>query len=143
MTPPRRGARTKARKRALDVLFEADLRETDPETILARASGESAPGELTERLVRGYAENRADVDQRVSSALAPGWTLERMPRVDRCLARLGIVELDSTETPPDVVIAEMVRLASVLSTDESPAFLNGLLAKAAETRPAAPRSAQE
>lgn len=128
--PRHHSTRSKARKRALDLLFEADVRGLDPLELLAeRSLGTDTPPvrEFTADLVEGVCTHRATIDQRIQAGLAAGWTLERMPRVDRCLARIGVFELDHTDLAAQVAIAEAVALAEELSTDESPAFLNGLL----------------
>lgn len=129
--PAKRGStRTKARKRALDILFEADLREIELAEALAAHQAENDPPvrDFTAELVLGFAEHRTEIDSLIAANLATGWTLERMPRVDRNLARLAGYELRHTQTPADVVVAEAVALCRELSTDESPSFLNGLLA---------------
>lgn len=131
------GSQTKARKAALDILYAADLRGTGlVETLMeVRSFGEATIRDLTVALVHGVASNRPDIDQRISESLAGGWTLERMPAIDRNLARIAIFELDHTDTPASAVIAEAVKLAAELSTDDSPPFLNGLLARALATKP--------
>ncbi len=131
------GAQTKARKAALDILYAADLRGTGlVETLMeVRSFGEATLRDLTVSLVHGVASNQPDIDRRISASLAGGWTLERMPAIDRNLARLAVFELDHTDTPPSAVIAEAVKLAEELSTDDSPPFLNGLLARALATKP--------
>ena len=133
---PRTSARHKARKHALDLLFEADLRGTDPvATLEERAATEVTVRELTAEIVRGVAANSRRIDSVVSSWLSDGWTLERMPRVDRILARMATYELLYTTTEPSVVVSEAVTLASELSTDESPAFLNAVLRHVANSQP--------
>ncbi|MGC3993368.1 MAG: transcription antitermination factor NusB [Propionicimonas sp.] len=124
-----RPARAKARKRALDILFEADLRQLPATAVLAAAREENDPPvrDFTVELVEGVAARVDELDARISRVLAAGWTLDRMPRVDRNLARLAAFELATTDTPADVVLAEAVALSEQLSTDDSPAFLNGLL----------------
>ncbi|TDT33471.1 transcription antitermination factor NusB [Naumannella halotolerans] len=126
--------RSKARKAALDILFAAELRGTDAKQLLNAqiAAGDPPVREFTRELVRGVADHAEAIDDRLRAAINPGWTLERMPRVDRIAARLGVYELDWTEVAPDVAIAEAVALAGDLSTDESPAFLSGLLGRVAE-----------
>jgi N utilization substance protein B len=129
--PARRGStRTKARKRALDILFEADLREQDVLVRLAEHTDQAEPPvrPFTTELVTGVVGQQAELDAAIAAELSSGWSLQRMPRVDRNLARLALFELRQAETEPSVVIAEYVGLAADLSTDESPAFLNGLLA---------------
>ena len=124
-------ARTKARKRALDVLFEAEAKRADPLVILDEhlRSGEPPIREFTVELVRGVVEHARSIDERISRATAPDWPLERLAGVDRNLARIAVFEIDYTEVAPEAAIAEAVHLADELSTDESAPFLNGLLAK--------------
>lgn len=129
--PTKRGsARTKARKRALDILFEADLRELAATEVLAAHLDENDPPvrEFSVTIVEGVTADLDRIDELISTNLASGWTLGRIPRVDRNLARIAVYELIHTDTSTDVVLAEAVSLCQDLSTDESPAFLNGLLA---------------
>jgi transcription antitermination protein NusB len=122
-------SRSKARKRALDILFEAELRDADlVATLEERTSAASPPvREYTAELVRGVAANAADIDARISACLAHGWSLPRLPRVDRNVLRIAVFEIDYGEVPDAVAVAEAVQLVSELSTDESPAFVNGVL----------------
>lgn len=131
------GAQTKARKAALDILYAAELRGSALEETLTevRSLGEVTIRDLTAAIIHGVSGHQFAIDQRISSSLSGGWTLERMPAVDRNLARIAVFELDHTETPPGAVIAEAVKLAGDLSTDESPPFLNGLLARVLATKP--------
>jgi transcription antitermination protein NusB len=129
-------ARSKARKRALDILFEGDLRGADPVGILAeRMAGGSPPvREYAADLVEGVAAHLARIDE-ILASYAEGWTLERMPAVDRAILRLGVYELLWRDDVPDAVaIDEAVELAKSLSTDESPRFVNGLLGRIALLR---------
>ncbi len=124
-------ARSKARKRALDVVFEADLRGRDVvETLgewVARADPPVQP--YARSLVAGLAEHRDEIDTTLSG-YAGDWPLARMPSVDRAILRLAAYELLYCPDVPDaVVIDEAVELAKSLSTDESPAFINGVLAR--------------
>ncbi|MBB3044389.1 transcription antitermination factor NusB [Nocardioides soli] len=122
-------ARTKARKRALDVLFAADLRGESATEALDRAiaEGEGPTNEYTAVLVRGVEEHRARIDE-VLGQYAEGWTLQRMPAVDRNVLRLGVWELLYADDVPDpVAISEAMTLVTELSTDESPVFVNGVL----------------
>jgi transcription antitermination protein NusB len=121
--------RSKARKRALDILFEAELRDTDPIATLEERIAAAKPPvrEYTAELVRGVIAHAAEIDARISSCLAPGWTLPRMPRVDRNALRIAVYEIDYGEIPDAVAVAEAVHLAAELSTEESPAFVNGVL----------------
>ncbi|MDO4784430.1 MAG: transcription antitermination factor NusB [Propionibacteriaceae bacterium] len=130
MTTLRHGTRTKARKRALDILFEAELRGRDAlETLDDHiAAGHPPVREFTRVLVSGVNEHREAIDARISASLDAAWTLDRMPRVDRNLARIAVYEIDYTEVAPEVAIGEAVALSAELSTDESPGFLNGMLA---------------
>ncbi|RFS85321.1 transcription antitermination factor NusB [Actinomadura spongiicola] len=132
-------ARTKARRLALDVLFAAELREERPTEVLA-GRGRPNRDELAEyphavRLIEGVQENRQRIDDLIAT-YATGWTLERMPAVDRNILRMGAYELLWVDDVPDgVAIAEAVALATELSTDESPRFVNGLLSRFQQLKP--------
>lgn len=134
-------ARSKARKRALDALFAADLTGEGALEALKRTESESREREsqtaifdYAETLVSGYLANKDRIDSRLQG-LAEGWTLERMPNVDRAILRIAAWELLYNEDiPSEVAIAEAVSLASELSTDESPKFINGILARLAKDR---------
>jgi N utilization substance protein B len=121
--------RSKARKRALDILFEAELRDTDPVATLEERTAAANPPvrQYTAELVRGVTAHVTEIDARISACLAPGWTLPRIPRVDRNVLRIAVYEIDHGEVPDAVAVAEAVQLVSDLSTDESPAFVNGVL----------------
>jgi transcription antitermination protein NusB len=130
-------ARSKARKRALDVLFEAELRgEPVLEVLAQRAADESPPlPAYAAELVRGVQAHRDRIDELLAGH-ARGWMLDRMPAVDRNVLRIGAYELLwGAEVPDAVAISEAVQLARDLSTDESPAFVNGLLARLLELKP--------
>jgi transcription antitermination protein NusB len=132
-------ARSKARKHAFEVLFEAELREDSAIDVLARR-GQPKGEELAEydhavRLVRGAWEHRERIDELITT-YAVGWTLDRMPAVDRTILRLGAQELLWVEDVPDgVAISEAVALATEFSTDESPRFVNGLLSRLQQLKP--------
>ena len=131
------GARTKARKRALDVLFESELRGAPVGGTLAdrRDDPDTALNPYTITLVEGVAEHRERIDELLET-YAEGWSLERMPAVDRNLLRLAVYEIWYADDVPDsVAISEAVQLASQLSTEESPAFVNGLLARLVQLKP--------
>lgn len=131
-------ARGKARKRALDVLFEADQRGSDPMSTLRERSGQAQVpfAEYAFRLVEGVTTHRVEIDA-VLAEYAEGWTLDRMPAVDRTVLRLATYELlFVADVPVGVAISEAVGLARDLSTDASPGFVNGLLAKVASVEPA-------
>jgi transcription antitermination protein NusB len=129
-------SRSKARKRALDILFEAELRGTDPVmTLEERAAAADPPvRDYTTELVRGVAAHASEIDARISACLAAGWTLQRMPRVDRNALRIAVYEIDYGEMPDAVAISEAVQLVSDLSTDDSPGFVNGVLRAIATSR---------
>jgi len=130
-------ARSKARKRALDVLFEAELRgEPVLEILGERAAEQTRPvPAYTTELVEGVEAHRARIDE-LLAAHAQGWALARMPAVDRNILRLGAYELLWQDQVPDAVaISEAVQLARDLSTEGSPAFVNGLLARLLELKP--------
>jgi N utilization substance protein B len=130
-------ARRKARKRALDVLYEADLRGESPPTVLVRylqriERPHPAHLEYAVGLIEGVAAHAERIDELISS-FAEGWTLDRMPVVDRNLARIAVYELLYADEVDDAVaITEAVELARQMSTDDSPRFLNGVLGRIAE-----------
>jgi N utilization substance protein B len=131
-------ARTKARTRALDILFEADQRGVNAVTLLEERltdpGSRAANNPYTAQLVRGVVEKWTDINAALTD-YSQGWTLDRMPAVDRGLLRLGAWEvLYNDEIPDAVAISEAVALATDLSTDESPTFVNGLLARIAEVK---------
>lgn len=134
-------ARTKARKAALDILFEADLLDHEVADGLAkRLDAEGvAVRELTREIVLGVADNLPEIDQRITQATTSDWTIDRMPRIDRNLARIAVYELDHTDIDSRAAISEALELADELSTDDSVTFLNGLLGRVARTRPAGSR----
>ena len=124
-------ARSKARKRAVDVLYESDVREVNPLWTLGERVKLAEPpvNEYTIELVEGVQAHRARVDE-ILAQYSEGWTIARMPGVDRAVLRLSLVELLWREdVPAAVVIDEAVELVKNLSTDESPRFVNGLLAR--------------
>ena len=131
------GARSKARKRAIDVLYEAAQRDADPvETLRQRLALADPPvPEYAVELVEGVALHRERIDELLAT-YAEGWTLGRMPPVDLAVLRLGVYELLWRDDVPDeVVLSEAVGLATSLSTDESPRFVNGLLARLQQLKP--------
>lgn len=135
-------ARNTARKRAFQILFEGDQRDADVLTVLAdwirlsRTDTRQPPvSEYTMQLVEGYAEHAKRIDELISQ-YSVGWTLDRMPVVDRNILRLGAYELIWVDATPDaVVLDEAVQLAKEFSTDESPAFVNGLLGRLKDLKP--------
>lgn len=132
-------ARSKARKRALDALYAAGVRQDDALLLLKETSEEvsdrqnqEAIFDYAETLLTGYFANADQIDNELKM-LSDGWSLERMPNVDRAILRLGAWEiLHNSEVPNEVAIAEAVALASEYSTDDSPKFINGVLARLAK-----------
>ena len=132
------GARTKARKRALDLLFEAEQRGVNARELLdERVEVPVTPAplpEYTRVLVRGVVDNWRTINEALET-YARGWSLERMPAVDRALLRVATYELLYVEDVPDgVVVSEAKNLATELSTDNSPTFIGGLLSKLSEVK---------
>ncbi|MGN6243377.1 MAG: transcription antitermination factor NusB [Motilibacteraceae bacterium] len=135
------GARSKARKHALDVLYAADLRGVEPSQALAdrerdrTREGQPALPDYAVELVNGVVEHRERIDELLGT-YSQGWTLDRMPAVDRTALRIGAYELLWRDDVPDVVaVDEAVDMVRELSTDESPSFVNGLLARLMELKP--------
>lgn len=129
--------RSKARRRALEILFEAEQRGGDPLEVLRRRreSADMVVNEYTVTLVQGVAEEQERLDELIST-YARGWTLDRMPRVDVMALRLGAWELLSNDEIPDgVAVSEAVALVREMSTDESPPFVNGLLGRLQQLKP--------
>jgi N utilization substance protein B len=129
-------ARSKARKRALDVLYEAELRGEPVLDLLGQRTAEASPPVVpyAAELVRGVQQHRERIDELLAGH-AEDWTLDRMPAVDRNILRIGVYELLWADVPDGVAISEAVQLARSLSTDASPAFVNGLLARLLELKP--------
>ena len=136
-------ARTKARKRALDALYASDVRGEEALELLRQTEVElldrqnqQALFDYAEMLVTGYLENSYQIDSEIQM-LADNWSLDRMPAVDRAILRMAAWEiLHNSEVPNEVAISEAVSLAGELSTDESPKFINGVLARLAKGRKA-------
>jgi N utilization substance protein B len=133
------GARSKARKRALDLLYGADVRgESIADAVVAedlRAAAAPKPSwEYARQIVTGVDDHRAEIDELIET-YAQGWTIARMPAIDRALVRIGIWEISFNDEVPDgVAISEAVEAARSLSTDDSAGFINGLLGRIAATR---------
>ncbi|MHB8185294.1 MAG: transcription antitermination factor NusB [Dermatophilaceae bacterium] len=132
-------ARSKARKRALDILFEADQRGLNAEMLLAqrisKPATQHALNDYTVEIVQGVVAKWNQINELLAT-YSQGWTIDRMPAVDRAILRIGAWEVVYSEQVPDVVaISEAVALATTLSTDDSPTFVNGLLARLAEIKP--------
>lgn len=130
-------ARTRARKRALDILFESEQQGLALGATLSRRMAAADPplNEYTVALVEGVMVHRERIDELLAT-YAEGWTLERMPAVDRNVLRLGAYEILYRDDVPDpVAISEAVAMVRELSTDESPGFVNGLLARLIAVKP--------
>ncbi len=130
-------ARSKARKRALDVLFESEQRGVDVlETLAGRVAAADPPvSEFTVELVEGVVKHRDRIDELLTT-YSQGWSLDRMPAVDRAVLRLGTFELLWLDDVPDaVVVDQAVELARNLSTDDSPGFVNGVLGRLLDLKP--------
>jgi N utilization substance protein B len=133
-------ARSKARKRALDILFQSDVRGDDLGVVLAAEAKRAASEPAREaswlyarEIVDGVIDNREAIDEQITT-FAKDWTLARMPAVDRAVLRIGVWEiLYNDEVPPAVAIDEAVELAKEFSTDESGAFVHGVLGRIARS----------
>lgn len=131
-------SRSKSRKRALDALYASEIRGGEPLALLQETAGsvsdrqnQEAIFDYAESMITGFEANKLLIDNELRQ-LADGWALERMPSIDRAILRLGAWEiLYNPDVPNEVAIAEAVALASEYSTDDSPKFVNGVLAKLA------------
>jgi N utilization substance protein B len=133
-------ARSKARKQALDLLYETDIRGTNlVETLVSRDIPAEGPDarpirEYTKELVNGVSENRRKIDELITT-YAQGWDMDRLPAVDRNILRLGIYEiLWSTSVPTSVAIDESLVLAKELSSDDSSKYIHGVLGRIASIK---------
>jgi len=134
-------ARTKARKRALDVLYSADVRGQSLADALsaeaARAIGDTARTQswaYAREIIQGVIDHAEEIDETIQ-AYARDWPLERMPAIDRALLRIGVWEIVfNDEVPAPVAIAEAVESAQLHSTEESARFVNGVLGRIAEAQ---------
>jgi len=142
--PERPGARSKARKRAVDLLYEADVRGVDPLRLIADAHARAPIHDVptltaaSVALVEAVVAHRGEIDALLREH-ARDWTLERMPAIDRNVLRVGVLELLWSDVwgepvPPGVALSEAVELAANLSTEDSPRFVNGLLSRIAQDR---------
>jgi N utilization substance protein B len=133
-------SRTKARKRAVDALYAAELRDVMATDLLGATRDQVSDRqnqdeifEFANALVTGVLANQIEIDE-IIAGVAQNWTLDRMPAVDKAILRVGIYEIAFSETPSEVAISEAVDLAQTLSTEDSPAFINGVLATVSATR---------
>ncbi|APE35738.1 N utilization substance protein B [Nocardia mangyaensis] len=136
------GARHKARRRAVDLLFEAEARDVDVSDLLSdraelatRDQSVAPVHAYTNTLVEGVADDLDRVDGTIESYLQD-WTLQRLPAVDRAILRIAVWELfHANDVPPVVAVDEAVELAKELSTDDSPSFVNGVLGQVVQVAP--------
>jgi N utilization substance protein B len=135
-------SRSKARKRAVDAIYAADLRKESPVDLLGVTQVQVADRQNQEEIfsyakeiVEGVIDNHFEIDDLLET-YSEGWSIERMPNVDRAILRVGIWEIVYSDTPNAVVVNEAVDLAKEYSTDESGGFINGLLSRVAGTRKA-------
>lgn len=134
-------ARTKARKRAVDAIFAADLRKTPPLSLLElskeQMQGHQNQDEIFDYarvLVEGVVERHSDIDDQIET-FSQGWTIDRMPALDKAILRVALWEILFNDDVPDAVaIDEAVELAKEYSTDDSGSFINGLLARISSTK---------
>lgn len=133
-------ARSKARKQALDILFESDIRGSVAlDILLSRDVIEKGPDarpirEYTREIINGVSEHRRKIDELIAT-YAQGWDMDRLPAVDRSILRIGIYEIIWANTLPDAVaIDEALTLAKELSTDESAGYIHGVLGKIASIK---------
>jgi N utilization substance protein B len=127
---PQGGSRREARERALSLLYEADAKSCSPAEILE--SLPVSPDEYAADVVAGVGEHQGEID-RIISAFAKDWTIDRMPVIDRTLLRMAIFELlHRPDVPTGAVISEAMELAKLYSTDDSSRFVNGMLGRVAE-----------
>jgi len=129
-------ARGKARKRALDILFESDLRSSSSIDLLAsRPPEDLSQGEYSAALVRGVNLHREKIDELIVT-YAEGWDMDRMPAIDRNILRISIYEiLWSPEVDDAVAVSQAIELATELSTEKSPAYINGVLGRIIVLKP--------
>ena len=135
-------SRSKARKRAVDAIYAADLRKESPVDLLGVTQVQVADRQnqdeifsYAKEIVEGVIDNHSEIDDLLET-YSEGWSIERMPNVDRAILRVGIWEIVYSDTPNAVVVNEAVDLAKEYSTDESGGFINGLLSRVAGTRKA-------
>jgi len=133
-------ARTKARKRAVDALYAAELRDGMATELLEETKQQVEDRQnqdeifsFANELVTGVLSNQLEIDDTISS-MAQNWSLDRMPAVDRAILRLAVYEINFADLEPAIAISEAVSLANELSTDESGAFVNGVLSAVVATR---------
>ncbi len=129
-------ARSKARKRALDILFEADLRSSSAIDLLElRPPQDLSQGEYSEALIRGVSDHREKIDELIVT-YAQDWDMDRMPAIDRNILRISIYEiLWCPELDDAVAVSQAVEMATELSTEKSPSYINGVLGRIIVLKP--------
>ena len=129
-------ARSKARKRALDILFEADLRSSSAIDLLElRPPQDLSQGEYSEALIRGVSDHREKIDELIVT-YAQDWDMDRMPAIDRNILRISIYEiLWCPEIDDAVAVSQAVEMAAELSTEKSPSYINGVLGRIIVLKP--------
>ncbi|CAB4539027.1 MAG: transcription antitermination factor NusB [Actinobacteria bacterium] len=129
-------ARSKARKRALDILFEADLRSSSAIDLLElRPPQDLSQGEYSEALIRGVSDHREKIDELIVT-YAQDWDMDRMPAIDRNILRISIYEiLWCPEIDDAVAVSQAVEMATELSTEKSPSYINGVLGRIIVLKP--------
>lgn len=135
--PAHISSRGRARRRAVEILFEAEQRKTDPfDGVEARRNHtEQIINPYTVELINGVTAEKDQLDE-ILASYTQGWTMERMPAVDRAILRVGLWELLFNDDVPDgVAVSEAVNTATEYSTPESPDFINGLLGRLQELKP--------
>ena len=136
-------ARTKARKRAVDAVFAADLRKISPLSLLNDVADLAADRQNQEaifgyarEIVQGIVDQYDEIDDLLET-YSQGWALERMPNLDRAIMRVAVWEIIyNTDVPDAVAVNEAVDMAKELSTDDSGSFINGLLSRIVSTKTA-------
>jgi len=136
-------SRTKSRKRAVDAVFAADIRGKSPVELLEDTLEQNAERQnqdvifaYAKQIVDGIVSHKDEIDAYLE-AYSQGWTIDRMPTLDRAIMRVATWEIVYNDDVPDsVAVNEAVELAKEYSTDDSPAFINGLLNKIASTKTA-------
>ena len=129
-------ARRKARKRALDFLYEADIRGASALELLAlRPAEELSQGEYVKELLVGVAEHRSKIDELITT-YTQGWDMDRMPAIDRNILRIALFELLWVDGLDDqIAVSEAVEIATELSTDDSAKYINGVLGRIVILKP--------
>ena len=129
-------ARRKARKRALDFLYEADIRGATALTLLAdRPADELSQGDYVRELLVGVEDHLLKIDELITT-YAQGWDMDRMPAIDRNILRIALFEiLWLSNLDDEVAVSEAVEIATELSTDDSAKYINGVLGRIVILKP--------